>query len=115
MTKKHRKRPMNMLSETALRDDSPRLQAGSFWNDSGVSSHTTRSVHAQQRDTLKATAVWHGTQNMGTLLLLPSGTIYQRMPKQYSVVCVQKNYSYILLCKKKVEMLVAFCLKARAF
>jgi uncharacterized membrane protein YphA (DoxX/SURF4 family) len=42
-------------------DDSPRLQAGGFWNDAGVSSHATRSLHAQKRDTLKAPSVAHGT------------------------------------------------------
>jgi hypothetical protein len=51
--------------------------------------------------TLKATSVSHGTQNVGTLLLLPSGTIYRRTPKQYSVVRVQKNYFSLLFVQEK--------------
>ena len=42
-------------------DDSPRLQAGGFWNDAGVSSHTIRSVHAHERAELKTTHALHGT------------------------------------------------------
>ena len=50
-------------------DDSPWLQARGFWNDTGVSSHTVRSVHAQKRDKLKATSVSHGTmRNAGAFL-----------------------------------------------
>src|SRR6266566_4141744 len=36
-------------------DDSPRLQAGGFWNDSAMSSHVNISGHAHQRDKLKTT------------------------------------------------------------
>jgi hypothetical protein len=42
-------------------DDSPRLQAGGFWNDTGVSSHTTRSVHAHERARAQSNSciAWH--------------------------------------------------------
>jgi hypothetical protein len=53
-----------------LRDDSLRLQAEGFWNDAGVSSHTTRSVHAHERAELKATHALHGTI-VSTVVFLP--------------------------------------------
>ena len=42
------------------RDDSLRLQAEGFWNDTGVSSYTVRSVHAHRRALLHP-CVSHGT------------------------------------------------------
>src|SRR5215467_13097119 len=44
-----------------LCDDSPWPQAMGFWNDSGVTSHTDRSVQAHKRDKFKATHVSRGT------------------------------------------------------
>ena len=61
------------LAYTSSCDDSLRLQAEGFWNDAGVSSHTARSVHAHERDKLKATHVSHGTRDIGTLVLLTYG------------------------------------------
>jgi hypothetical protein len=72
----------------ALCDDSLRLQAEGFWNDAGVSSHTIRSVHAQQRDELKTTPVSHG-------MTLEHGSIFtsdptpENPPKRYFVENVQ--------------------------
>ena len=36
-------------------------------------------------------------QNIGTLVLLPGGTVYARTLKHYLVVSVQENYLYILV------------------
>ncbi len=77
-------------------DDSSRLQAGGFWNDAGVSSHTIRSVHARQRAKLIATGVSHGT-------ILQHSRVFTHGPtpwnpaKRDSVENVHKNYSDILL------------------
>ena len=59
----------------AISDDSLRLQAEGFWNDAGVSSHTTRSVHAHERAELKATHALHGTI-VYTVVLLPVALRY---------------------------------------
>ena len=81
-------------------DDSLRLQAEGFWNVTGVSSHTIRSVHAQQRDTLKTTAVSHGTT-------LAHGSIFTSDPtpentaKRSSVENVQENYIHLLFERSK--------------
>jgi hypothetical protein len=40
-------------------------------------------------------------RTLGTLLLLPTGTIYRGTPKQYSIVRVQKNSSAILFLPEK--------------
>jgi hypothetical protein len=77
-------------------DDSSWLQAGGFWNDAGVSSHTIRSVHARQRAKLTATGISHGT-------ILQHGRVFTHVPtpwnpaKRDSVENVHKNYSDILL------------------
>jgi tRNA C32,U32 (ribose-2'-O)-methylase TrmJ len=76
-------------------DDSLRLQAEGFWNDTGVSSHTTRSVHAHQRARLKATDVSHGT-TLEHGSIFPSGPKPENPPKRYSVENVQKNYVSLL-------------------
>jgi hypothetical protein len=76
-------------------------RAGGFWNDAAVSSHGNSSVHAHQRDRLKTTDVWHGTQNADTFVLLPGGTFYARTPKHDSLVRVQKNYPDILFESQK--------------
>ncbi len=54
-------------------DDSPRLQAGGFWIDTGVSSHTDSSLHAHKRDLAQATCVSHGTSNVGDVTAFTHG------------------------------------------
>jgi hypothetical protein len=71
-------------------DDSLRLQAEGFWNDTGVSSHTNRSVHAHQRALLKATDVSHGT-TLEHGSIFTSGPTPENPPKRYLVANVQKN------------------------
>jgi len=48
-------------------------------------------------------------QNIGTLVLLPGGTVYARTLKHYLVVSVQENYLYILahLAKNGKDCLLA--------
>jgi hypothetical protein len=71
-------------------------------NDAGVSSHTVRSVHAQQRATLKTTSVSHGTT-------LEYGRVFTHGPspwnpsKRDSVENVHKNCLFILFVVRKVE------------
>jgi hypothetical protein len=51
-----------MVAVIGTSDDSPRLQGGGFWNDSGVSSHTVvRFIHTSETQ-LKATGVSYGTR-----------------------------------------------------
>ncbi len=78
-------------------------RAGGFWNDAGVSSHTDRSVHAQKRDTLKATSVSHGTTDeLGSIFTpVPAPG---NPPKCYLVANVQRNYLSLLFVKRKVEI-----------
>ena len=65
-------------------------RAEGFWNDSGVSSHTTRSVHAQKRDKLKATSVSHGTcDELGSIFT--HDPVSWNPPKRSLVENVQKN------------------------
>ena len=51
----------HVSEDVFIYDDSPWLQARGFWNDTGVSSHTNRSVQPHERDMLKATHVLVGT------------------------------------------------------
>jgi len=44
-----------------LSDDSPQLQVGGFWIDTGMSSHTVVRFNWHSRDKLKATSVLVGT------------------------------------------------------
>ena len=53
---------------------------------------------------LKATHVSHGTQNIGTLVLLPEGTIYLGTPKHYLVVSVQENMHILAQEFKKCKL-----------
>ncbi len=53
---------------------------------------------------LKATHVSHGTQNIGTLVLLPEGTIYLGTPKHYLVVSVQENMHILAQGFKKCKL-----------
>jgi hypothetical protein len=81
-------------------DDSPRLQAGSFWNDTGVSSHTKRSVHAHERDLARSNSclAWHTKRRTRECFYpLPFAT----EPVHSSVVCVQKNYFSLLIERNK--------------
>ncbi len=78
-----------------LSDDSLRLQAEGFWNDAGVSSHTTRSVHPHQRALLKATDVSDGTALEHGSIFTHSPVLWNP-PKRYAVENVQKNYLSIL-------------------
>jgi hypothetical protein len=64
-------------------------------NDTGVSSHTIRSVHAHQRAMLKATDVSHGT-TLEHGSIFPSGPTPENPPKRYSAENVQKNYVSLL-------------------
>jgi hypothetical protein len=83
---------IHQLWETAANsqsgDDSLRLQAEGFWNDAGVSSHTIRSVHAQQRDKLKTTTVSHGT-TLEHSSIFTSDPTPENPPKRYFVENVQ--------------------------
>jgi hypothetical protein len=84
-------------------DDSSWLQAMGFWNDAGVSSHTLRSVHAHERDKLKATHVSHGTKrNTGAFFptTLRRGT--QRNTLQFERC--KRTTSLFSAREKKVEM-----------
>ena len=89
------------METVTLGDDSLRLQAEGFWNDAGVSSHTTRSVHAHERDlAASATHALHGTRNGA------HGSVFTRCPRPpepiySSVVCVQKNYFSLLVERNK--------------
>jgi hypothetical protein len=84
-------------------DDSPWLQARSFWNDTGVSSHTVRSVHAHERDKLKATHVSHGT-------MYEHGRVFTHGPAPWNpskrdlVENVQQNFLRILFVLRKAEI-----------
>ncbi len=56
---------MQVSYHALLSDDSPRLQGGGFWNDSGVSSHTNRSVQPHERAVAhNITHVSAGTANV---------------------------------------------------
>ncbi len=48
-------------------------------------------------------------RTLGTLLLLPTGTIYRGTPKQYSIVRVQKNYSEVLFLHEKSGNVLPAC------
>jgi len=63
-------------------------RAEGFWNDVGVSSHTIRSVHAQQRDKLKTTTVSHGT-TLEHSSIFTSDPTPENPPKRYFVENVQ--------------------------
>jgi hypothetical protein len=70
-------------------------RAEGFWNDTGVSSHTNRSVHPHQRAKLKATDVSDGTT-------CQHGRVFTRSPvlrnpaKRDLVANVQENYLPLL-------------------
>src|SRR5215471_21650947 len=83
-----------------LSDDSPRLQGGGFWNDAGVSSHTDRSVHAQERDKLKATPVSHGTMDQNGSVFTHDPSSW-KPPKHYFVENVYMNRENIAQMYKR--------------
>jgi hypothetical protein len=70
-------------------------RAEGFWNDAGVSSHTTRSVHPHQRAQLKATDVSDGTALEHGSIFTHSPVLWNP-PKCSSVENVQKNYLSLL-------------------
>jgi hypothetical protein len=65
-------------------------QARGFWNDTGVSSYTIRSVQPQERDKLKATHVSVGTTDKHGSIFT-HGPVPWNPPKRYLVENVQKN------------------------
>jgi hypothetical protein len=79
-------------------------RARGFWNDSDVSSHTDRSVHAHERDKLKATHVSHGTLDGWRVTAFTQGNGYPGTPKQYWVVSVQENMQSIAEAFKKCKL-----------
>jgi hypothetical protein len=79
-------------------------RAEGFWNDAGVSSHTTRSVHAQQRDKLKTTPVSHGTTSEHGSIF-PSDPTPENPAKRSFVENVQENAYLFFLRGAKVELL----------
>jgi hypothetical protein len=84
-------KPLLMLKLGCLSDDSLRLQAEGFRNDTGVSSHTNRSVHAQKPSIASsATDVSHGTTLAhSSIYLWPKAR--EREPKRYLVENVHQN------------------------
>lgn len=83
-----------------------------FWNDTGMSSHTIRSVHAQKRALLKATSVSHGTTcEHGRVF--PHSPVLWNPAKRDLVANVQENYGFILAVGRKAEMLVLLGSAAR--
>jgi hypothetical protein len=53
-------------------DDSSRLQAGGFWNDSAVSSHGNSSVHAHKRVVAQKQLVSCMARLVNTVVFLPA-------------------------------------------
>ncbi len=84
-------------------DDSPRLQDGGECPDTGMSSHTIRSVQPHERAMLTTTHVSVGT-------IVEHGRVFTHRParwnpaKRDSVANVQKNYVAILFVRRKAEI-----------
>ena len=83
-------------------DDSPRLQAGGFWIDAGVSSHTDRSFHAHERDKLKNNSciAWHDWQDGIVFTRHPSW----RNPYDIHLCTCKRTTDTFFLSGTKVEM-----------
>jgi hypothetical protein len=75
-------------------------------NDTGVTSHTDSSAHAHKW-ALHTACVSHGTQNVGTLVLLRSSERCIAEPlKHFGVVSVQRTIHPFFLRNEKVEMVL---------
>src|SRR6202049_2198925 len=84
-------------------DDSPRRQAGGFWNDAGVSSHTGSSVHAHKRDKAHSNLciAWH-SKRLGCSCFYPGELTLE--PANTIELSVCKRTTHIFFCEKtKVE------------
>jgi hypothetical protein len=75
-------------------------RAGGFWNDTGVSSHTDSSAHAHKW-ALLTDCESHGTQNVGTLVLLPARTISRGTAETLLSCQFAENYPSVLFEERK--------------